>query len=637
MRALSFGGIIAVILLTVFAITGKAQPPPIRILPSTFNEDRENQMMRSFQRRQVHRVMDRRLEEFEKALESPEALQSYQARRRSFLSRTFGAVRNREPLNPEITGMIRRDGFRIEKVLLESEPGFHITANLYLPEGAGPFPGILVPCGHAATGKAYDAYQKVSILLAKHGFVALCFDPIGQGERRQLIGANPHPILRPRSEHPSLGVAPILLGKCLGALMVNDGIRAIDYLSSRTEVDPTRIGCTGNSGGGNLTSYLMAHDDRIVAAAPGCFITTHRRKNESPGPGDAEQNLFRQLREQFDHPDFIIARAPRPTLILSATHDFVPIEGTWEAFRQSKRAYTVLGYPDRVDLIEDNGKHGFNRRLREGCVTFFKRWLTHEPGEVFEEINVPVLTEPELQVTPHGQALWLPGARSLFDLNVSAAQELAAEHTEITPAMVREITGIRPLEELPVPGVAGEEKASPQRLVLKPEAGISLPTLFWPGGTEIPVLFVPGDGKNDVLDEAGQWHRRGHPVMIVEIRDTGETRTRNWRFFGADFYIGQMLGQSWLAMRTEDVLLSARWLSSSSGSPEIRMIAIGEAGPAAEHAAFLEPGLFSDVIVRDSMNSWTQLMDDRDALKHLHQAVYGALRFYDLPDLRTNK
>ena len=114
-----------------------------------------------------------------------------------------------------------------------------------------------------------------------------------------------------------------------------------------------------------MTSYLMAYDERIARRRAGCFMTTHRRKNESPGPGDAEQNLFAQIREGFDHPDFILARAPKPTLILAATQDFVPIEGTWEAFRQAKRAYTQLGYPERVALIETNAKHGFSRRLRK--------------------------------------------------------------------------------------------------------------------------------------------------------------------------------------------------------------------------------------------------------------------------------
>jgi len=280
-----------------------------RVLSADFNADEENQMMRAYQRKQVHAALDARLMELDAAFATPEAIAAYQQKRSEFLESSFGPVPKRTPLNAEVTKTIDRDGYTIENVLLESLPGFHVTGNVYRPKGAGPFPGILLPCGHSANGKAYSSYQKASILFAQHDFVVLCFDPVGQGERRQLIGDRPHTIRQPRGEHNAIGVAPILLGRTLASMMVWDGMRGIDYLCSRADVDPQRIGCTGISGGGNLTSYLMAFDQRIVAAAPGCFMTTHRRKNETPGPGDAEQNLFAQIRNGFDHPDFILTRA----------------------------------------------------------------------------------------------------------------------------------------------------------------------------------------------------------------------------------------------------------------------------------------------------------------------------------------
>ena len=352
------------------AAVAQAQSP-YRVLPADFNADKEQQMMRAFLRKQVHAALDRRLQELKDALESAESISAYQKKRRDFLRWTLGEMPRRTPLNARVTGTIKDDGFTIEKVLFESQPGFHVTGNLYRPQGKGPFPAILHPCGHTENGKAAGVYQNANRLLVQHGFIVLCFDPVGQGERKQIFDDVGKPMYRASSEHQHLGMAPILLGRSIASYMVWDGVRAIDYLQSRPDVDGKRIGCTGNSGGGNMTSYLMAYDDRIAAAAPGCFMTTHRRKNESPGPGDAEQNLFAQIRAGFDHPDFIITRAPKPTLILSATQDFVPIEGTWEAFRQAKRVYTRLGYPQHVELIEANEKHGFSRRLREGAVRFF--------------------------------------------------------------------------------------------------------------------------------------------------------------------------------------------------------------------------------------------------------------------------
>ncbi len=618
------------ILLTVAAPIPAA--PPIRVLPRDFNADKTNQMMRAFQREQVHAALDRRLDELEQALESPDQIARYQAKRKQFLREAFAGPAIAAPLNPRITATRQRDGYSVENLVLESLPGYQITANVYRPVGPGPFPGVLLPCGHSANGKAYESYQKAAILLARHGFVVLCFDPVGQGERRQLIGPTPHRIKR-QSEHNDLGVAPILLGHTLGALMVWDGVRCLDYLCTRPDVDPQRIGCTGNSGGGNLTSYLMAFDDRIAAAAPGCFMTTHRRKNEKPGPGDAEQNLFAQIREGFDHPDFAIVRAPKPTLILAATRDFVPIDGTWEAYRQAKRVYTRLGHPERVDLIEANEKHGFSQRLREGVVRFFARWLQGRQIEIFEPEDVPILSDAELQATDQGQVVWMKDARSIFDLFLELERKLAKQRPPLSRKLVRQATGIRQLGDLPALEVRSSANNMPRKLVYQPEPGISLPGLYWPGGDQSPVLLAPGKGMNPAIQKAQSLHAQGHPVLIVEVRDTGETKTRNWRFYGADAYIGQMLGRSWLAMRTEDLLVSARWLAQAEKRKSVRLQADGEAGPAAQHAAFLEPDWFEDVMISDSLPSWRGLMTDRNAHLHFHQAVHGALRFYDLPDL----
>lgn len=609
-----------------------------RVLSADFNADQENQMMRAYQRKQVHAALDARLMELDAALATPEAIAAYQQKRSEFLESSFGPLPKRTPLNAKITKTINRDGYTIENVLLESLPGFYVTGNVYRPKGAGPFPGILLPCGHSANGKAYSSYQKASILFAQHGFVVICFDPVGQGERRQLIGDRPHTIRQPRGEHNAIGVAPILLGRTLASMMVWDGMRGIDYLCSRADVDPQRIGCTGISGGGNLTSYLMAFDQRIVAAAPGCFMTTHRRKNETPGPGDAEQNLFAQIRNGFDHPDFILTRAPKPTLILAATRDYVPIEGTWEAFRQAKRLYTRLGNAERVDLIEAHEKHGFTRPLREGSVRFMARWLQSRELELFEAEEVPILADDQLQVTPHGQVRWLPEARSIFDVFEETEKSLAAERPKLTEDVVRQVTGIRPLTQLPKPRIETvcreRREAAPALLIIRPEPGISLPALYWAGGDREPILLAPGDGMNSDVAEARRLHGLGHSVLIVEVRDSGETKTRNWRFYGADSFIGQMLGRSWLAMRTEDLLVSARWLAEMSGQDTVMLQATGETAPAALHAGFLESGLLTRVTTKDGLRSWRGLMTNREAYLHIHQAVHGALQYYDLPDLR---
>ena len=623
-------------LLLLFSLLAADARAALRVLPKDFNADKEQQMMRAFLRKQVHAAMDARLKELEEALQSPAAMAAYQGKRKNFLRWTLGEMPAHTPLNARVTGVLREEGFTIEKVLFESRPGFYVTANVYRPSGKGPFPAVLHPCGHSANGKAYREYQKANRLLAQHGFVVLCYDPIGQGERRQLVNADGRLPLKPTSEHAVLGPAPILLGGGLGRWMVWDGVRALDYLAGRPEVDAKRLGCMGNSGGGNLTSFLMAYDDRIVAAAPGCFMTTHRRKNEKPGPGDAEQNLFAQIREGFDLPDFILTRAPRPTLILAATADFVPIEGTWEAFRQAQRAYTVLGHPERVALVEANEKHGFSRRLREGAARFFARWLQGRIIEINEPENMPVRTDAELQVTPKGQVLLMKNARSIFDWFADDEKQWAVQRQPLTRDRLQQITGIRRAAELPpMEGLMFLRKVDqPRPMMWEPEEGIHLPAVHWPEGDQVPVLITPAEGLNSALPAADKLRAAGHPVMIVDLRDLGETATRNWRFPGADWYISYLLGRSFLAMRTEDILQCAKWLAEHHKTPTVHLIAHGETTTAAQHADALEPKLIGRLTLHGDLASWKTLMTDRRANRHLHTIHPRALQHYDLPDLK---
>lgn len=609
-----------------------------RVLPANFNADLKNQMMRAYLRRQVHAALDRRLKELDAALETTENVRAYQAKRQATLAACFGELPQRTPLHSEITGTIEEAEFSIEKVLFQSQPGFYVTGNVYRPRGDGPFPAILHACGHSENGKAADAYQKANRLLVRHGFLVLCYDPIGQGERKQILDAAGKPIYRASGEHQQLGPGGILVGRSLAAQMLWDGIRCLDYLASRPDVDAGRLGCTGNSGGGNLTSYLMAYDPRVAAAAPGCFITTHRRKNESPGPGDAEQNLFGQIRDGFDHPDFILARAPKPTLILAASKDFVPIEGTWEAFRQAKRLYGRLGFPEQIQLAEAPESHGFSRVLREAAVRFFARWLQSRELLVQEPAEVRVRSDAELRVTRTGQVLDLPGARSLLELYADYERELAVGRPPLTRETLRKVTAVRPLEQLTPVKVTWQTPAAqsePRKLTLHPEPGIVLPGLFWPSGDRQPVLIAHGEGMASAIADAQRRQAQGHPVLLVDLRATGETKTRNWRFPGAEYYINYMLGRSWLAMWCEDWLAAAKWLASQTKHDSVELVAGGQLSLAAWHAAALEPELIARVSGSEEWASWRSLLTSTAAAKHLHHAVPAALRYYDLPDLKS--
>ncbi|MFM7837278.1 MAG: alpha/beta hydrolase family protein, partial [Planctomycetaceae bacterium] len=170
------------------------------------------------------------------------------------------------------------------------------TANLYLPAASGPVPAVVVSSGHSRTAKTADYNQRFALQMVRLGMAALCFDPIGQGERSQILNEQHGPEHEgTTTEHFLVGVGSILVGRNTATYRLHDAMRAVDYVCSRPEIDPQRIGFTGCSGGGTMTSYIMALDERIVCAAPACYITTFRRLIETIGPQDAEQNIFGQV------------------------------------------------------------------------------------------------------------------------------------------------------------------------------------------------------------------------------------------------------------------------------------------------------------------------------------------------------
>ena len=202
------------------------------------------------------RAVERAANERRAQLKTREDAERYIANVRAKIQQCFGPWPEKTPLNARVTGVVERDAYKIEKVIFESRPNFPVTANLYMPKGRTlPAPGVVGSCGHSANGKALEAYQSFAQGLARLGYVCLIFDPIGQGERLQYVTAD----FKPRrgtgsGEHRHAGDQQFLTGEFFGAWRAWDGIRALDYLLTRPEVDATRVGITGNSGGGTMTT-----------------------------------------------------------------------------------------------------------------------------------------------------------------------------------------------------------------------------------------------------------------------------------------------------------------------------------------------------------------------------------------------
>lgn len=596
------------------------------------------------------------------AVKTAEDVATYQERMRSLFVERLGGFPERTPLNAQVVGGGQGDGFRYEKIIYESQPAFYVTAVLFLPLSAPPYPGVLVPCGHSDNGKAAETYQRASILLARNGLASLCFDPVGQGERYYYFNAEKRPQFGTTLQHTAMGVGAILTGANTAAYMIWDGIRGIDYLQSRADIDGSHIGCTGNSGGGTQTSYLMALDPRIECAAPSCYLTSFPKLLATAAPQDAEQNIFGQVAFGMGHADYIHMRAPRPTLMCTATHDFFDIQGSWDTFREAKRFYARLGYAERADIIEVDDEHGFSRPRREAAVRWMRRWLL-KTNDAITEPEFAILSDQEMQCTPDGQVMCIKDARSVPELSIEREARLAKQRRafwrqasrEEALAKVSEVVGARRFTELDPPEAheAGKVKRKGYRITkleIQPEAGILLPALlFQPSNkSKEAVLYCSGEGKARDAAVGGPietFVKQGRAVLAVDLRGFGETKGAakdtgwepivggDWR----DYYRAYLVGKSYVGMRVEDVYTAVRVLRARLGEGvAIHLEAVGQATVPALHAAALEPGLFASVTLRDGIPSWSDVVRTPRAKLQLMNAVHGALAWYDLPDLRDS-
>src|SRR5436309_12878151 len=293
---------------------------------------------------------------------------------RASLMRVLGTFPERTPLRPRVTGTVEREGFRIEKIVFESQPGFYVTGCFFLPSNRQPrAPAILNVIGHTDISFRAPMYQQLILNLVGKGFIVFAIDPVGQGERLQYYdpAAKRSTVGGATTEHSHFGYQCFLAGSSAARYFAWDGIRALDYLASRPEVDPARLGVTGISGGGTQTAYIAALDDRIAAAAPACYITSIRRLFESIGPQDAEQNFNGGVAAGLDHADFLEVRAPKPTLLVATTRDFFSIQGARETFAEVQNAFRALGVPGNLEMAVDDFGHGYTRATREAIYRFF--------------------------------------------------------------------------------------------------------------------------------------------------------------------------------------------------------------------------------------------------------------------------
>jgi hypothetical protein len=579
--------------------------------------------------------------------------------RAKLLEAIGGLPTEKTPLNAEVTGRIQMEGFRIEKVIFESLPSIYVTALVYVPEQtAGPHPAVLVPCGHSANGKAY--YQALAQRLVQRGYVVICWDPVGQGERSQFWDAvsGKSRYNRICGEHAVLGNLAYLAGANLARWEVWDGIRALDYLLTRTEVDPARISITGTSGGGFQAAFIGALDARIKTIAPSCYITAlpmrvFNRIFEDPD-SDPEQDPFGMISEGIDHPGLLLLMYPRPVFIAAAVLDFFPIEGTRKTFREVSAVYRRLGQADRIAMTEGYHKHSYSDENQQAAIAFLDRF--NELPAAAGLPPVKQLDERALWCTRSGQVLLdHPDGRSLVDDirdYYRARKDHHAGRTLETLYYGDRYPGIR---NWPVSQYAGSDagrqtiaweargtsKAGTlaiDKYVLHHSGGLRMPLLHirkaTGEGSRRTVLLVSDDGKATDWDDISARVLAGEDVVTFDSRGLGETRMQyraesvddptlaqadpEAAYFSqlsgvlADYVYNSLLtGRPYHLQRIEDVEIASRFARQQLGAIDLSIAGAGDAYTLAHDAAAVLPGLRLQTREGSEPLSWAALVEHK--------------------------
>jgi len=469
------------------------------------------------------------------------------------------------PLNARVTGRIEAESYVIEKVIFESLPGFFVTANLYRPNRPGRYPAILLQSGHTQEGKPEP--QRLAANLALKGFVSLAFDPVGQGEREQTYDRQVDAPLAGWSvnEHIQAGAQSLLIGQSVARYFIWDAKRALDYLLSRPEVDATRVGAAGCSGGGALTAFIGALDTRLKAVVPACYPNSYRVLFAGPNP-DSEMS-FPRLSSGLDVADFVELSAPTPWLIQATEQDYFTPEGAKLVYEEAQRWYRLYGADDKVRLFVGSGPHGTPLESREAIYEWMIRWLKDGRGDSREQ-PVKLYPSHELLVTPSGHVEDEPGSRKLFQViweeyrnreKKGLAAELAAELRRLQiPSDGRPPTA-KILEESS--GAEGRR----QGIRFESEPGVEIEgTLHIPPtpGRKPAVLLVADESMASVVSSLV---KAGQVVLELYVRDSPTENDRrpyvgNWIANARAHQIGRNLP----AMRAHDILRGVDILAASS-------------------------------------------------------------------------
>lgn len=527
------------------------------------------------------------------------------------------------PLAPQIWDQHKHEGCVIAKIRVETLPGLILTGNIFYPEKIkNPAPGILCPHGHWPQGRIHhDTRGSIPmrcLMLARLGFVVLCYDMLGKNDNDQLLHTWPAEIAR---DAYLSGISPF-------GLQTWNSLRALDVLCELPEVDPQRIGCTGASGGASQTWTVSLLDERIKVLAPVCMLSSHYQ-----GGCPCEEGPLLRLCGVTSF-DILAAIAPRPMLLPSITQDWTNLNLRYEV-KALRKVYELFHASDAIKAFQLDAAHNYNQETRERVYPWFTHWLLNQSlRESIPEDPIAV-PSPELllhspQPAPPSEkstrqaiaqlknayranALPRPQSeeqlRELRQQQVTLLSDVLNDDLELRDVVTRVTC---PQWQLPNGKAAGQ-------LISRREAGDVIPAVRATpkqarDNAAVCLLVAPG-GKADFFAE-GQHNavldtilQQGCSALAIDLLGSGETadlparsprNEQDQNFFA--------FNPSLFSMRVQDVLTALCLLREEDASRPIILIAMGESVRPALCALALSAPVHSALLhlsgVNDDEQAW---------------------------------
>jgi cephalosporin-C deacetylase-like acetyl esterase len=590
------------------------------------------------------------------------------------LMQMVGPFPKKGALNARVTGTIKKEGYRIDKIVFEAMPGYFVTGCIYVPEGKGSFPAILNVIGHNQEAFRNPLYQVINQNLAKKGMIVFAIDPPGQGEHVQYFDPkiNYSSIGYSVIEHCYFGYQCFLTGSSAARYFLWEGIRAIDYLVSRKDVDPERIGVTGFSGGGTVTTYISAFDERVKVSIPCSWSTMNRRLLETKGIQDPDAFFVHSLGKGITVEDLLEVRAPKPALLTFTSRDeYLAMQGALEAYSEAKNAYQAMGAEENLAMVNDDSKHWLTPKIRLAIYTFFMKHfdLSGDAGEEEGEI----LSQEELQVTSTGQISTSFGGDMIFDVNKKESVRLMGDleksrkdmdsHLARVKIKAKQLSGfIQPASADAQPFLNGRyqrEGYSVAKYAIMGEGNYPIPILLFvpdDNGKKHPALvYLDPKGKVNEAQRGGEIEnlvKKGYIVASTDVLGIGETENTvaNRQGTADAGNTAVLIGRSVVGIRAADIIRVVHYLKGRADvdTAEVGAIGIGEMCIPLIHAAAFDQSISNVTLIRSPISYRSIAMNRIFKIGLIptgnkgpglpyeldfSSAIAGVLTAYDLPDL----